>query len=182
MTWENKMHIINNLEFIAYSRNIFRGQGDGIYKRGKDYFITFVHGGEKGELQLQINQFDRFITSPSKIRGQIKKYLDINISKDARVFINPCHAETCMKRWKKSGLKNKVFIVSGKAIDTSFIVFDYEREIMQYYPLDKEKKYIMLVFDYSNSNEFDTINDPGKREALIMNYMTSCKNNKVSQN
>lgn len=168
------MHIIDELKFVSPAMNFLRGNSDGIYKRGNDYFLTFVHGGEDGTLSIQVHQFKRLLTSPAKLRGQILNYLGVDIPKDARIFINPCSSEACMAKWKKSCSKYKVFIVSGKSDLTSFIFADYQGElILRNRKPNKRKKYMMFVFDYSNEEEYNFSHNLDAVKQLFVNHVNS---------
>jgi hypothetical protein len=118
------MIIKNNLRFVRPSNNTGRGMYDGIFTKRNSYYVTFCHGDESGLLYLQIDDDIKGV-EPLEIRARIKDYLHVNISKQQKVFINPCFPKQVKERYKDQLKENNIGVMCGNWKDeTSFCIYD----------------------------------------------------------
>jgi hypothetical protein len=148
------VHIIKNLVQVASAQNPSRGEQDGLWKRGNDFFITFMHGGADGDISFQIGENTIFNQDKTllgeDIRPIIKTFFGIDIPKNARIFVDPCHAGAVARKHKKDFLENNIFIYSGMESKHTSQMFIHSNN-------SSKNVFNCIVFDTSNKNDINKL-------------------------
>lgn len=116
--------ILENLRFIRSSGSSMRTPYDGIFQDENGWWhITFCHGSELG-LALNINNFSIDV-EPENLRNTLLYKMNIDISKDEKIFISPCHPRVVREIFGERLDKNNIFLdVPDWEGDVTFEFFD----------------------------------------------------------